>query len=110
MHWGDFDHPDKFVVWPLELPAQLHWFYWESYSAWRLGFALFTVFWLRNADTYSVGKSLMNWSLPLQLAAQRAPHLEPPEQLAGVDVDVDDLGRGGNSLVFQAAPGLLAGL
>ena len=28
-----FYYPDKFAVRPPELPAQLHWFYWKSYSA-----------------------------------------------------------------------------
>ena len=64
VYGGGFHHADKFAVRPPELPAQLHWFYWKSYSAWRLEFALFTVFYLLSADTYLVGKLLLNWSLP----------------------------------------------
>ena len=62
MHGGGFYHPVKFAVKPPELPAHLHWFYWESYSTWLSGFALFTVSYLWNAGTYLIDKSLMNWS------------------------------------------------
>jgi uncharacterized membrane protein len=47
---------------PPKLPPHLHWFFWESYSTWLSGFALFTVTYLWNAGTYLVDKSLMNWS------------------------------------------------
>jgi uncharacterized membrane protein len=62
VHGGGFYHPVKFAVKPPTLPARLHWFYWESYSTWLTGFALFTVSYLWNASTYLIDKSLMNWS------------------------------------------------
>ncbi len=62
VHGGGFYHPVKFAVRPPTLPAHLHWFYWESYSTWLSGFALFTVSYLWNAGTYLVDKSLMSWS------------------------------------------------
>jgi uncharacterized membrane protein len=62
VHGGGFYHPVKFAVKPPTLPGHLHWFYWESYSTWLTGFALFTVSYLWNAGTYLVDKSLMNWS------------------------------------------------
>ncbi|HYW58351.1 MAG TPA: urate hydroxylase PuuD [Polaromonas sp.] len=62
VHGGGFYHPVKFAVRPPELPRHLHWFYWESYSTWLSGFALFTVSYLWNAGTYLIDKSLMNWS------------------------------------------------
>jgi uncharacterized membrane protein len=62
VHGGGFYHPVKFAVKPPELPVHLHWFYWESYSTWLSGFALFTVSYLWNASTYLIDKSLMNWS------------------------------------------------
>ena len=62
VHGGGFYHPVKFAVRPPALPAHLHWFYWESYSTWLSGFALFTVSYLWNAGTYLVDKSLMSWS------------------------------------------------
>lgn len=61
VHGGGFYHPVKFAVSPPTLPAHLHWFYWESYSTWLSGFALFTVSYLWNAASYLVDKSLMDW-------------------------------------------------
>jgi uncharacterized membrane protein len=62
VHGGGFYHPVKFNVSPPKLPQHLHWFYWESYSTWLSGFALFTVSYLWNASTYLIDKSLMDWS------------------------------------------------
>ncbi len=62
VHGGGFYHPVKFAVKPPQMPANLHWFYWESYSTWITGFALFTISYLWNASTYLIDKSLMNWS------------------------------------------------
>ena len=62
VHGGGFYHPVKFAVKPPQMPAHLHWFYWESYTAWLTGFALFTVSYLWNASTYLIDKSLMNWT------------------------------------------------
>ncbi|OOG36753.1 urate hydroxylase PuuD [Polaromonas sp. A23] len=62
VHGGGFYHPVKFAVKPPEMPSHLHWFYWESYSTWLSGFALFTVSYLWSAGTYLIDKSLMNWS------------------------------------------------
>jgi uncharacterized membrane protein len=62
VHGGGFYHPVKYAVAPPKLPPHLHWFFWEAYSTWLSGFALFTVSYLWNAGTYLVDKSLMNWS------------------------------------------------
>ena len=62
VHGGGFYHPVKFAVKPPQMPTHLHWFYWESYSTWLSGFALFTVSYLWNASAYLIDKSLMNWS------------------------------------------------
>ena len=62
VHGGGFYHPVKFAVKPPHMPAHLHWFYWESYSTWITGFALFTVSYLWNASIYLIDKSLMAWS------------------------------------------------
>ena len=62
VHGGGFYHPVKYAVSPPQLPPHLHWFFWEAYSTWVSGFALFTVSYLWNAGTYLVDKSLMNWS------------------------------------------------
>ncbi len=69
VHGGGFYHPVKFAVKPPELPKHLHWFYWESYSTWLSGIALFTVSYLWNAGTYLIDKSLMDWSPSAAVAA-----------------------------------------
>ena len=69
VHGGGFYHPVKFAVKPPELPRHLHWFYWESYSTWLSGFALFTVSYLWSAGTYLVDRSLMDWSPGTAIAA-----------------------------------------
>ena len=62
VHGGGFYNPQKYTVAPKVMPDHLHWFYWESYSTWLSGFALFTVSYLWSASTYLIDKSLMNWS------------------------------------------------
>jgi uncharacterized membrane protein len=62
VHGGGFYNPQKYMVAPKTIHSKLHWFYWESYSTWLSGFALFTVLYLYNASTYLVDKSLMDWS------------------------------------------------
>lgn len=65
VHGGGFYHPVKFAVRPPQLPAHLHWFYWESYTTWLTGFSLFTVSYLWSATSYLIDKSKMDW-LPWQ--------------------------------------------
>jgi uncharacterized membrane protein len=63
VHGGGFYNPQKYQTAPPQPPdSKLHWFYWESYSTWLSGMALFTVLYLWNASTYLIDKSLMNWS------------------------------------------------
>jgi uncharacterized membrane protein len=62
VHGGGFYHPTKYMVAPKSLPQNLHWFYWESYSTWLTGFALFTVLYLYQASTFLIDKNRMDWS------------------------------------------------
>ena len=62
VHGGGFYNPQKYTVAPKVVPDHLHWFYWESYSTWLSGFALFTVSYLWSAGAYLIDKSLMDWS------------------------------------------------
>ena len=62
VHGGGFYHQVKFAVSPPKLPSHLHWFYWESYSTWLSGFALFTMSYLWSASTYLIDKSRMDWA------------------------------------------------
>jgi uncharacterized membrane protein len=69
IHGGGFYNPQKYMVAPKKIHTKLHWFYWESYSTWISGFALFTVMYLWNASTYLVDKSLMDWSPAVAITA-----------------------------------------
>ncbi len=69
IHGGGFYNPQKYMVAPKKIHTKLHWFYWESYSTWISGFALFTVMYLWNASTYLIDKSLMDWSPALAITA-----------------------------------------
>ena len=69
VHGGGFYNPQKYAVAPRVVPEHLHWFYWESYSTWLSGFALFTVSYLWSAGTYLIDKSLMDWSSGMAIAA-----------------------------------------
>ncbi len=62
VHGGGFYNPQKYTVTPKVVPDHLHWFYWESYSTWLSGFALFTVSYLWNARIYLIDPTRMNWS------------------------------------------------
>ncbi|MBU3739259.1 MAG: urate hydroxylase PuuD [Rhodoferax sp.] len=72
VHGGGFYHPVKFNVSPPKLPQNLHWFFWESYSTWLSGFALFTVSYLWNASTYLIDKSKMDWAPATAIAVALA--------------------------------------
>jgi uncharacterized membrane protein len=61
VHGGGFYNMQKYTLAPKKLPDHLHWSYWESYSTWITGFALFTMSYLWNASTYLIDKSKMDW-------------------------------------------------
>ena len=69
IHGGGFYNPQKYMVAPKKIHTKLHWFYWESYSTWISGFALFTVMYLWNASAYLIDKSLMDWSPAVAIMA-----------------------------------------
>lgn len=64
VHGGGFYHPVKYAVSPPSLPPRLHWFYWESYTTWLSGFALFAVSYLWQADVYLVDPRVHAWPAP----------------------------------------------
>jgi len=61
VHGGGFYNMQKYAVAPKKIPEHLHWSFWESYSTWISGFALFTMSYLWNASTYLIDKSKMDW-------------------------------------------------
>ena len=74
VHGGGFYNPQKYMVAPnaKAIDSKLHWFYWESYSTWLSGFALFTITYLWNATAYLVDKSRMDWSASAAIAVALA--------------------------------------
>ena len=72
VHGGGFYHPQKYAVAPKKIPEHLHWFYWESYSTWLTGFALFTVLYLYQASSFLIDRNLVDWSPAAAIAAALA--------------------------------------
>jgi len=72
LHGGGFYHPVKFKAAPPKLPEHLHWFYWESYSTWLSGFALFLVSYLWSPSVYLIDPNVMAWSPAGAIAAALA--------------------------------------
>jgi uncharacterized membrane protein len=72
VHGGGFYHPVKFAVSPPRLPEHLHWFYWESYSTWLSGFALFLISYLWSPSVYLIDPKVMDWSPAAAIAAALA--------------------------------------
>ncbi len=72
VHGGGFYHPVKFAGAPPKLPEHLHWFYWESYSTWLSGFALFLISYLWSPSVYLIDPNVMHWSPAGAIAAALA--------------------------------------
>ena len=69
VHGGGFYNPQKYMVAPKGgIDSKLHWFYWESYSTWLSGFALFAVLYLWNANAFLIDRQVLDWS-PLAAGA-----------------------------------------
>ena len=62
VHGGGFYHPVKYAVAPPKMPDHLHWFYWESYSTWISGFALFLISYLWSPSVYLIDPKVMDLS------------------------------------------------
>ncbi|MDZ4361219.1 MAG: urate hydroxylase PuuD [Variovorax sp.] len=72
VHGGGFYHPVKFAVSPPQLPGHLHWFYWESYSTWLSGFALFLISYLWSPSVYLIDANVFAWSPAAAIAGALA--------------------------------------
>jgi len=58
VHGGGFYNPQKYLVAPKTLPAELHWFKWEAYTTWLSGIALLTIAYYFNAEAMMVDKAV----------------------------------------------------
>lgn len=54
VHGGGFYNNQKYLTNPPELPDDLHWSFWKSYTTWLSGFAMFALLYLFNASFYLV--------------------------------------------------------
>jgi uncharacterized membrane protein len=72
VHGGGFYNPQKYLLAPETLPKHLHWFYWESYSSWLSGFALFSVLYLFNANAFLIDRNVMAMSVGVAISAALA--------------------------------------
>jgi uncharacterized membrane protein len=67
VHGGGFYNMRKYLVAPPELPNELTWFKWESYSTWISGFFLIVWVYYLHADLYTIDPSvqaLAPWQAP----------------------------------------------
>ncbi len=58
VHGGGFYLKQKFLPAPAQLPDDLHWSKWKSYTTWLSGFALFTVLYLLSPQLYLIDPSV----------------------------------------------------
>lgn len=60
VHGGGFYNMQKYVVAPPQMPDDLHWSKWPSYTTWLSGFSLFTVLYLFEPSTYLIDKNVLD--------------------------------------------------
>lgn len=58
VHGGGFYHKQKYLPAPAELPVDLHWSKWKSYTTWLSGFALFAILYLRSPNLYLIDPAI----------------------------------------------------
>ena len=62
VHGGGFYLKQKFLPAPAELPAELHWSKWKSYTTWLSGFALLALTYLLSPDLYLIDRNVADLS------------------------------------------------
>jgi uncharacterized membrane protein len=72
VHGGGFYNPQKYLGAPRQMPQHLHWFYWESYSTFLTGFALFTAIYLFQANTFLIDPRVHAWTAAPAIACALA--------------------------------------
>lgn len=63
VHGGGFYHVQKYLVAPAQMPDDLVWFKWESYSTWLSGFALLILVYYLGAEFYLVDPSVADLAI-----------------------------------------------
>ncbi|HIC29408.1 MAG TPA: cysteine desulfurase [Rhodospirillales bacterium] len=68
VHGGGFYHIQKFMVTPERMPAELHWFKWESYMTWISGFGLMVIVYYWGAESYLIDRAVLDLSPAIAIA------------------------------------------
>jgi uncharacterized membrane protein len=68
VHGGGFYNMQKYMVAPAQMPDDLHWSKWPSYTTWMSGFGLFTVLYLFSPSTYLIDPNVLAMS-PVEAVA-----------------------------------------
>ncbi len=63
VHGGGFYHVQKYLVAPAQMPDDLVWFKWESYSTWLSGFALLILVYYLGAEFYLVDPAIADLAI-----------------------------------------------
>ena len=69
VHGGGFYNMQKYMVAPAQMPEDLHWSKWPSYTTWMSGFGLFTVLYLLSPSTYLIDPNVLAMSPVVAVAA-----------------------------------------
>ncbi|MBL0028365.1 MAG: urate hydroxylase PuuD [Rhodanobacteraceae bacterium] len=62
VHGGGFYLKQKFLPAPAQLPAELHWSKWKSYTTWLSGFGLLALTYLLSPDLYLIDRGVADLS------------------------------------------------
>ncbi|MFO1494811.1 MAG: urate hydroxylase PuuD [Lysobacterales bacterium] len=68
VHGGGFYHKQKYLVAPAEMPEDLHWSKWKSYTTWLSGFALLSAMYFSAPGIYLIDPARMALSGPQAVA------------------------------------------
>lgn len=68
VHGGGFYHAQKYQLAPRQLPATLHWFYWEAYTTWLSGFFMLCLIYYMRAEQYLIDPAIAQLSKPAAVA------------------------------------------
>jgi uncharacterized membrane protein len=68
VHDGGIYRAQKYRTAPSQLPATLHWFYWEAYSTWLSGFGLLCLLYFLRAEAYLIDPAVASLSKAAAIA------------------------------------------
>jgi uncharacterized membrane protein len=67
VHGGGFYRAQKYRLAPAQLPATLHWFYWEAYTTWLSGFLLLCLLYFVRAEAYLIDPAVATLTRPIAI-------------------------------------------